>query len=95
MPFLQLHVNVLPIGAGMTVKYLFFKKRGFGADYLAGVKEGLATAGKCKKVGYRPEHLKNYVQIQLELIWGTFLYIWEFGKRRAGKLAGGASVTEK
>lgn len=25
MPFLQLLVNVLPIGAGMTVKYLFFK----------------------------------------------------------------------
>ena len=59
------------------------------------MREGFATLKQCRKVPYRPEHLKNYVQIQLELIWGTFLYIWEFGKRRAGKLAGGASVTEK
>ena len=80
MPFLQLLVNVLPIGAGMTVKYLFFKKRGFGADYLAGVKEGLATAGKCKKVGYRPEHLKNYLAIEWELFTGTLLIIFYHGK---------------
>ena len=85
MPFLQLLVNVLPIGAGMTVKYLFFKKRGFGADYLAGVKEGLATAGKCKKVGYRPEHLKNYLAIEWELFTGTLLYFYEFSLRQLEK----------
>ena len=85
MPFLQLLVNVLPIGAGMTVKYLFFKKRGFGADYLAGVKEGLETAGKCKKVGYRPEHLKNYLAIEWELFTGTLLYFYEFSLRQLEK----------
>ena len=79
------YVNVLPIGAGMTVKYLFFKKRGFGADYLAGVKEGLATAGKCKKVGYRPEHLKNYLAIEWELFTGTLLYFYEFSLRQLEK----------
>ena len=95
MPLPQLILNAVPIGVGMAVKYGFFKKLGFAEDYREGVREGFATLKQCRKVPYRPEHLKNYVQIQLELIWGTFLYIWEFGKRRAGKLAGGASVTEK
>ncbi len=95
MPLPQLILNAVPIGMGMAVKYGFFKKLGFAEDYREGVREGFATLKQCRKVPYRPEHLKNYVQIQLELIWGTFLYIWEFGKRRAGKLAGGASVTEK
>ena len=85
MPPLQLLVNALPIGAGMAVKYLFFKKRGFGADYLAGVKEGFATAGKCKKVGYRPEHLKNYLAIEWELFTGTLLYFYEFSLRQLEK----------
>ena len=95
MPLPQLILNAVPIGMGLAVKYGFFKKVGFAEDYREGVREGFATLKQCRKVPYRPEHLKNYVQIQLELIWGTFLYIWEFGKRRAGKLAGGASVTEK
>ena len=95
MPLPQLILNAVPIGMGMAVKYGFFKKLGFAEDYREGVREGFATLKQCRKVPYRPEHLKNYVQIQLELIWGTFLYIWDFGKRRAGKLAGGASVTEK
>lgn len=95
MPIFQLLLNALPIAAGMAVKYVFFKKLGFGEDYRAGVKEGFAGLKNCRKVPYRPQHLKNYVQIQLELIWGTFLYLWEFGKRRVRKLGGNGSVTEK
>lgn len=85
MPFVQLLVNALPIGAGMAVKYLFFKKRGFGADYLAGVKEGFATVRKCKKVEYRPEHLSNYLAIEWELFTGTLLYFYEFALRQLEK----------
>ena len=86
MPPLQLLVNALPHWTQeWAVKYLFFKKRGFGADYLAGVKEGLATAGKCKKVGYRPEHLKNYLAIEWELFTGTLLYFYEFSLRQLEK----------
>ena len=87
MPLLQLAVNSLPIALGMAVKYGFFKKLGFGADYLDGVKEGLATLKNCRRVPYRREHLKNYLQIEGELIWGTLLYVWEFGKRRLRKAA--------
>jgi len=49
------------------------------------VKEGLATAGKCKKVGYRPEHLKNYLAIEWELFTGTLLYFYEFSLRQLEK----------
>ena len=87
MPLPQLAVNSLPIALGMAVKYGFFKKLGFGADYLDGVKEGLATLKNCRRVPYRREHLKNYLQIEGELIWGTLLYVWEFGKRRLRKAA--------
>ena len=87
MPLPQLAVNCLPIALGMAVKYGFFKKLGFGADYLDGVKEGLATLKNCRRVPYRREHLKNYLQIEGELIWGTLLYVWEFGKRRLRKAA--------
>ena len=79
----------------MAVKYAFFKKLGFGQDYRDGVREGFATLKNCKKVPYRPEHLRHYVQIQIELIWGTFLYVWEFGKRRLRKLGTGPASAEK
>ena len=85
MPLPQLALNVLPIAAGMAVKYMFFKKRGFGPDYIAGVKEGLSTVKKCKKVEYKPEHFKNYLAIEWELLTGTFLYIYEFALRQLEK----------
>lgn len=82
MPVIQLLVNLLPLILGICVKYGFFKKRGFGKDYLAGLTEGLKTVHKCKKVKYRPENLVNYLSIQWELIAGTFLYVWEFSRRK-------------
>lgn len=87
MPFPQLALNFLPLALGTAVKYGFFRKLGFGKEYLEGLKEGISTRKNCRKVPYRREHLKNYVMIQWELTAGTFLYVWEFGRRRLGKLA--------
>ena len=81
MPLAQLALNALPIGVGIAVKYGFFKKLGFEKDYVQGVKEGFSTAGKCRRVPFRWKNFFHYVQIQGELIWGTFLYVWEFAKR--------------
>lgn len=82
MPFLQLLVNFLPLLAGVFVKYLFFKKIGFAGDYVAGLKEGLRTAGTTKKVAFRKEHLFRYLVIEAELAAGTMIYIWEFLQRK-------------
>ena len=87
MPCLQLIINAIPIAAGIFVKYSFFRKLGFGKDYLEGLKEGIRTAKKCKKVAYRPERLKNYLAIELELLAGTFLYVYEFAVRQIEKKA--------
>lgn len=86
MPLFQLLLNALPIGLGMAVKFGFFKKIGFAKDYAEGVKEGFATAGKCRKVPFRWKNFFHYVGIEAELIWGTLLYVWEFGKRRAAAI---------
>ena len=86
MPLFQLVLNALPIGLGMAVKFGFFKKIGFAKDYAEGVKEGFATAGKCRKVPFRWKNFFHYVGIEAELIWGTLLYVWEFGKRRVAAI---------
>lgn len=85
MPAGQLLLNALPIGAGIALKYQFFKKRGFGEDYLEGLREGIRTAKTCRKVSFSPKRLGRYAAIELELIAGTFLYVYEFSRRRLGK----------
>ena len=78
MPCLQLLVNLPAILAGTAVKYAFFRKLGFGREYLEGIEEGIRTAGKCRKVPFRKKHLANYLSIQAELVLGTAVYIREF-----------------
>ena len=82
MPLLQLILNLLPILAGMAVKYMFFSRIGFASDYVEGVKEGLKTLKKTKKVRFQMSRLGNYIRIEGELILGTFLYVWEFMIRK-------------
>lgn len=86
MPLLQLAFHLPFLLAGTGIKYVFFRKIGFGPDYLEGLREGLKTAPSCRKVPFLPEHLGNYLRIEGELIMGTFLYVWEFFKRRWKKL---------
>ena len=82
----QLLLNSPFLLAGTFVKYLFFKKKGFGTDYVSGLLEGIKTAGRCKRVPVVPGRLKEELKIQLELIFGTAVYVYEFSKRRlAGK----------
>ena len=81
----QMVLNFPCLAAGIFVKYLFFKKRGFGNEYLSGLKEGIKTRKQCKKVPEIPGRLKEEMKIQLELIWGTILYVYEFGRRQIAK----------
>ncbi len=79
-------LNFPCLAAGVLVKYMFFKKRGFGKDYLSGLKEGLKTRKKCRKVPEFPGKFRAEVKIQAELIWGTILYVYEFSRRQMAKL---------
>lgn len=82
MPFLQLILNILPLGIGYFVKYLFFKKIGFGEDYKTGLTEGWKKRKSCKKVPFRISHLGNYVKIEWELICNTFSYVYDWVQRK-------------
>jgi len=81
MPLLQLLINFLPLLAGTFVKYLFFKKRGYGRIYRKGILEGLKTVYKCRRVKFYGKNLMNYVRIEGELIKNTFLYAKDFFMR--------------
>jgi GT2 family glycosyltransferase len=74
MPPIQFAINFLPILAGNIVKYFYFNKMGFGKAYLEGIKEGLANRFEEKRVPYKKEHFWNYVKIEVELIYNTFIY---------------------
>ena len=79
-------INFPFLAAGILVKYMFFKKKGFGKDYVEGLKEGLKTRKNCKKVPKMPGRFREELKIQIEMIWGTFVYVFEFSRRQAAKI---------
>lgn len=82
MPLPQLLLNAPLLLLGCWIKYCFFRKIGFGSDYLAGLKEGVHTCRKCKIVFFRGAHIKNYIRIEAELWKNTGIYAAEFFRRR-------------
>ena len=88
MPLLMLIINLPGIICGMLIKQCFFIKIGFGADYAAGVKEGLKRLGECRrhKTAFKMSRLPNYMHTELMLICDTFSYIRDFAVRQAAKL---------
>ncbi len=76
MPLIQFIINLPFLLIGFFVKYIFFLKKGFGKIYLEGLKEGLTTLHKIKKVKYKNKNLFNYIKIELELIKNTFKYVF-------------------
>lgn len=67
MPLLQIIWNFPLLFLGFSCKALFFARKGFGREYLAGIKNGIALSreNQDKKVsGIKPE---RYVAVQWEL----------------------------
>lgn len=82
MPILQLLFNILPLLCGYLLKYRFFIKQGYGKQYKEAFLEGLRTRKQCQKVTFKPKNLWVYIRIQFELILNTFIYVYEYGKRK-------------
>ncbi len=85
MPLFQYLINFPFIALGIGVKYVFFYKKGFGKDYIDGLKEGIVTRHKTRKVPFAWKDFSNYVSIQLELYRGTGIYLYEFFMRQLSK----------
>lgn len=82
MPLPQLILNAPALAAGYLIKWRFFQRIGFGKDYTDGLKEGVRTRKKCKKVFFRGSDIRNYWQIQKELWKNTLVYVGELAKRK-------------
>lgn len=71
MPLLQLILNLPFLLAGFGIKAVFFQRKGLGAEYREGIRQGLALSfkkeSKNKKIRFSWKHLGNYAGIQLEL----------------------------
>lgn len=78
MPIIQLIINSPFLLVGFLIKIIFFYKKGFGKEYLSGLKEGICTLNKIEKVRYKNKNFINYIKIEAEMIANTCKYV--FGK---------------
>lgn len=67
MPLLQIIINFPFILFGFLVKSIFFIMKGYGREYLSGMKRGYLMCTEGKKYPYSSQFLGNYVKIQIEL----------------------------
>lgn len=72
MPLLQLILNFPLILIGFGIKAVFFIAKGYGREYLSGMKRGYLMCTQGRKNPYDPKFFKNYVRIQLELWLNMF-----------------------
>ena len=70
MPLLQIVLNFPLLLLGFVIKAMFFIIKGFGREYLSGMKRGYLMCVHGRKYPYDPRFIKNYCIIQLEL-WGN------------------------
>ena len=87
---MKLHSPVFPQGIPLHFRQGW--KRGAvlsqvpSSPYVAGFLEGIRTLKNCKRVPSFKGRLKREIGIQIELIAGTAVYIYEFSRRQAAKL---------
>lgn len=72
MPTLQIIINLPFFAIGFGIKALFFIMKGFGREYLSGMKRGFLMCTEGKKYPYSSKHFMNYIKIQLELWLNLF-----------------------
>lgn len=81
-PDFQLIINFIPLFLGTVIKLLFFLKKGFARDYIAGIREGFSTYKKCRRVDFRTVPISRIFRLEAEMIYGMFDYIGHFISRR-------------
>ena len=67
MPLLQIIWNLPLFILGFGVKMAFFTMKGFGREYAAGLKNGIAISAKNREKKFHALSVKRYLEIQLEL----------------------------
>ena len=75
MPPLQLAFNMPFLIFGFGVKSAYFILKGYGHAYLLGLKEGLLTTKRVKRVKFKKQNIHNYLKIEKMLFSGLALHI--------------------
>ena len=68
-------INFIFLFFGFLIKYIFFLKKGFGPQYLQGIREGLNRRNELEKVKFRGKNFKNYFKIEYRLIINTIKFL--------------------
>lgn len=75
MPLLQIIINLPLLLIGFLTKIAFFIKKGYGHTYCKGLLKGFllyfSKEGRTQKVPFKFSNLKNYLMIELELLWNV------------------------
>ena len=72
MPLLQIILNLPFLLIGFGIKALFFILKGYGREYLSGMKRGYLMCVEGRKYPFDKRFIKNYCKIQLELWLNIF-----------------------
>lgn len=76
MPLLQIIINLPFLILGFLTKIAFFIRKGHGKTYCKGLLNGFklyfSAEGRPHKVPFKLCNLKNYIFIELELLWNIF-----------------------
>ena len=72
MPILQIIINLPFFLIGFGIKALFFILKGYGREYLSGMKRGYLMCVAGRKYPFDRRFVKNYLRIQLKL-WFNML----------------------
>ncbi|KAF5083930.1 Glycosyl transferase family 2 [anaerobic digester metagenome] len=75
MPWPQLALNFIFLLTGYLIKYIFFLRKGYGRDYLDGLKEGFNSRHDVDKIKYN-NNLINYVKVEWLLIKNTVKFVF-------------------
>ncbi|SHK24203.1 glycosyltransferase family 2 protein [Tepidibacter formicigenes] len=76
MPILQLLLNSPFLFIGFIFKYMIFSRLGYSKSYIEGTIEGIKTLRKIEKTHFKFKNIKNYIKIQLGLVFDLFRYIF-------------------
>lgn len=76
MPLIQLILNLPFLILGILIKYLYFIKKGLGKEYKLGVIEAVKSMSKVTKTKFRLFNLKNYIYIEVLIIFNTIKLIF-------------------
>ena len=71
MPLWQIVLNLPLLAVGFGVKAVFFAVKGFGREYIAGIKNGFEISGKNrnKKVRFNTIEISEFLFMEVELLY--------------------------